>query len=141
MTFSLLPDCLAARLPGSLNELEAVVAAAEHAQSLEAAADQVRRDHVGLPGALRWLRRRIERVQRCLLLVIGLLPEHFAGCSGHIYAFRDRLGHDAVLVALRELIAAQLAVLPSPLGFSPHRSARGDPSSARQQQVGPDPPT
>ena len=37
-TFSLLPDCLAARLPGTLDALEAVVAHAERARSLTAAA-------------------------------------------------------------------------------------------------------
>ena len=35
-TFSLLPDCLAARFPGELDELEAVVAHAEQAPSLAA---------------------------------------------------------------------------------------------------------
>ena len=33
-TISLLPDCLAARLPGTLDDLEAVVVAAEGAQNL-----------------------------------------------------------------------------------------------------------
>ena len=42
-TFSLLPDCLAARLPGTLTELEEVVAEAEQARSLMAVADQLRR--------------------------------------------------------------------------------------------------
>lgn len=139
-TFSLLPDCLAARLPGSLSELEDVVCVAERAMSLEAAADQVRRDHIALPGAMRWLRRRIQHVQRCLLLVIGLLPERFSGCTAHIDSFRERLGHEAVLMALRALVDAQLPALPMPLGFSPHRSRRGDLSSSHQHQVGPDPP-
>lgn len=139
-TFSLLPDCLAARLPGSLSELEEVVAVAERARSLEAAANAVRRDPIGLPGAVRWLRRRMQLVQRCLLLVIGLVPDRFAGCTTHIVSFRTCLGHDAVLMALRELVTAQLPVLPSPLGFSTHRPRRGDPSSIRQQQAGPDPP-
>ena len=42
-TFSLLPDCLAARLPGTLKELEAVVAVAEQMPSLIKAADKLRR--------------------------------------------------------------------------------------------------
>ena len=37
-TFSLLPDCLAARLPGELDHVEAVVAHAERAPSRSAAA-------------------------------------------------------------------------------------------------------
>ncbi len=139
-TFSLLPDCLAARLPGSLKDLEEAVAVAEQAPSLEAAANAVRRDHIALPGALRWLRRRIQLVQRCLQLVIGLVPEQFAGCTTHIDSFRTRVGHDAVLMALRELVAPQLQVLPSPLGFSARLAHRGDPSLPRQQQLGPDPP-
>lgn len=113
---------------------------AEQAASLEAAANTVRRDHIALPGALRWLRRRIQRVQRCLLLVIGLVPERFSNCTAHVHSFRTRLGRDAVLMALRGLVDAQLPSLPSPLGFSTHLSHRGDPNLPRQQQVGPDPP-
>ncbi len=139
-TFSLLPDCLAARLPGSLNDIEEVVAIAERAPSLEAAANAVRRDHIALPGALRWLRRRIQLVQRCLQLVIGLVPERFAGCTAGIDSFRTRLGHDAILMDLRDRVAAQLQVLPSPLGFSMHAAHRGDLSLPGQQQLGPDPP-
>ena len=139
-TFSLLPDCLAARLPGSLNELEEVVAVAEQAPSMEAAANAVRPDHIGLPGAVRWLRRRVQLVQRCLVLVLGLVPECFAGCTAQIDSFRNHLGHDAVLMELREFVAPQLPMTPSPLGFSTLRPHHGDLSSARQQQVGPDPP-
>ena len=79
-TFSLLPDCLAARLPGTLQELETVVVHAEQATSLLQAAEQVRRDRIELPGAVRWLRRRVRLVQQVLRRVIGLLPQHLAGC-------------------------------------------------------------
>jgi hypothetical protein len=41
-TFSLLPDCLAARLPGTLAEVEEVVAGVEQARSLEAACANLR---------------------------------------------------------------------------------------------------
>ena len=61
-TFSVLPDFLAARLPGTLDELEEVVAHAERAPSLLAAANALRTDAVALPGAMRWVRRR--RVER-----------------------------------------------------------------------------
>ena len=77
-TFSLLPDCLAARLPGTLADLKAAVAVAEQAPSLAAAADAVRRDAVHLPGAVRWLRRRVRAVHRALTAVRGLLPERLA---------------------------------------------------------------
>ena len=57
-TFSLLPDCLATRLPGTLDALETVVAHAERSRSLTATAKALRRDAIDLPGAIRWVRRR-----------------------------------------------------------------------------------
>ncbi len=74
-TFGLPPD---GTLTG-LNDLEAVVALAAQAPSLEAAANMVRRDPLDLLGAVRWLRRRVQFVQRCLVLAIGLVPERFSG--------------------------------------------------------------
>ena len=71
-TFSLLPDCLAARLPGTLSELEEIVAEAEQGPSLMAVADRLRCDAVELPGAMRWVRRRVRLVHHALRLVIGL---------------------------------------------------------------------
>ena len=62
-TFSLLPDCLAARLPDTLIGVEAVVRAVEQASSLQAAADGLRPD-IELPGAMRWTRRRVRAVHR-----------------------------------------------------------------------------
>lgn len=138
-TFSLLPDCLAARLPGTLDDLENVVAAAERAPSLEAAMNALRVE-IELPGALRWLRRRIGLVQRCLVVVIGLLPDRLAGCAAQVSAVRERLGQDAVLRLLRTLAADQLLHLPPPLGFYPPVRRRGDAIRARQQRMGPDPP-
>ena len=126
MTFSLLPDCLAARLPGTLQDLEEVVAVAEAASSLAAAADAVRRDAVLLPGAMRWLRRRVCRVHRALTAVRGLWPERFLHCAAEVGAFRARLGTAAVLVQLRELGAGQLQTLPAPVGFFPSRSSAGE---------------
>lgn len=45
-TFSLLPDCLASRFPGTLDAMEHVVAHVEDARSVEAAADVLRPDVV-----------------------------------------------------------------------------------------------
>ena len=50
-TFSLLPDCLAAHLPDTLDALETVVDCAERASSIKAAATELRRDFIELPGA------------------------------------------------------------------------------------------
>ena len=140
MTFSLLPDCLAARLPGTLQDLEDAVAVAEAASSLAAAADAVRRDAVLLPGAMRWLRRRVCRVHRALTAVRGLWPERFLHCAAEVGAFRVRLGTAAVLVQLRELGAGQLQSLPAPVGFFPHAQAPGNRARGFQHKVGPDPP-
>lgn len=138
-TFSLLPDCLAARLPGTLDDLEDVVAAAERAPSLEAAAEVLRLD-IELPGALRWLRRRVRLVHRCLVLIVGLRPDRLAGCMATVTHLRERLSHEAVLILLRGLVAGQLRQLPAPVGFYPLATGRGDPVSASQQPMGPDPP-
>ena len=139
-TFILLPDCLAARLPGTLTELEEVVAGAEKAPSLMAAADQLRRDAVELPGAMRWVRRRVRLVHHALRLVFGLLPQQLSGCRAEITACRQRLDSDAVLVSLRSLTDPWLPVLAAPLGFRPHGIGREHPSKRIQHNLGPDPP-
>ena len=115
-TFSLLPDCLAARLPGELDEVEEVVAHAEQAPSRGAAADALRRDAVGLPGAMRWVTRRVRLVHHVLTIVIGLLPEQLARCIAEMGAVRTRLHTETALRALRTLAAEQLHALPAPLG-------------------------
>ena len=138
-TFSLLPDCLAARLAGTLRRLEEVVVHAEQAPSLMKAADEIRRDEVRLPGAMRWVRRRVILVQHVLRLVIGLLPQ-LAGCRAELTACRARLGTDAVLVRLRSMTDRWLATLAAPLGFHPHGITGGNPKFGRQHHPGPSGP-
>ncbi len=140
-TFSLLPDCLAARLPGTLDALEAVAVHAERAASLAAAANALRRDAVYLPGAMRWVRRRVRLVDHVLTIVIDLLPEQFAPGVGGIGMVRVRLGTDRALTELRSLVATQLSVLPAPLGFRPHGIEAVDQNRPFQHQMGPDPPS
>ena len=139
-TFSLLPDCLAARLPGELDEVERVVAHAEQAASRVAAADALRHDAVELPGAMRWVARRVRLVHHVLGIVIALLPEHLMRCVAEVGAVRTRLGTETGLRALRTLLAEQLPVLPAPLGFQPHRLGATNRLRARQHKMGPDPP-
>lgn len=139
-TFSLLPDCLAARLPGTLSELEQVVVEAEQAGSLMTVADQLRSDAVELPGAMRWVSRRVRLVHHALSLVIGLLPNKLSGCRAEVTACRERLGSDAVLVTLRSLTDRWLSVVAAPLGFRPHGIGGEHPTKRIQHNLGPDPP-
>ena len=138
-TFSLLPDCLAARLPGTLAEVEEVVAAVEQAESLEAACAELRLD-IELPGVLRWVRRRVKVIHASLNTLKGLMPECLAGCEPTLDAFAEHLGIEAVLQALRQIAALYLASLPAPLGFGPRRARGGEPDRADQHPAGPDPP-
>ena len=140
-TFSPLPDCLAARLPGTLAELEDAVVVAERATSL-AAANTVGRDPIELPGAVRWLRRRIRLVRLALAEARSLLPERFVGCPTTVLAFRGRLGTgtDAALVWLREMGTPQFPALPTPLGYAHQPIAPGRPVQPFQQRMGRDAP-
>ncbi len=138
-TFSLLPDCLAARLPGTLAEVEAVVAAVEQANSVEAACSELRLD-IELPGVLRWVRRRVQAIHASLNTLKGLVPERFVGCKPRLGAFAERLGLDAVLPTLRQMAAPYLTLLPAPFGFSPSGARDGEPLRAHQHSAGPDPP-
>ncbi len=139
-TFSRLPDCLAARLPGELDTVEAVVAHAEQAPSLAAAANELRRDAVELAGAMRWVEHRVRLVHHVLSIVIGLLPDLLARCVAEVGAVRTRLETDTALRTLRTLTDAQLPMLPAPLGFHPHRLSTTNRKPARQHKRGPDPP-
>ena len=143
-TIGLLADCLAARLPGTLDALEAVVVVAEEAGSLEEAADEVRcpedEDAIELPGAVRWIRRRLKLVHDALVRVIGLIPDLLAGCAPTMSAVRERLKSDSALMELRGLVAGQLRTLPAPLGFQPHGIDVGNRKPQFQQRAGPDPP-
>lgn len=138
-TFSLLPDCLAARLPGTLAEVEAVIGVVEQARSLESACWDLRLE-VELPGVLRWARRRVRAIHATLHALKGLMPERFAGCAPRLDAFAECLGVESVLPALRQIAAPYLLSLPTPVGFSPRRLPAGEPNRVHQHPAGPDPP-
>jgi hypothetical protein len=138
-TFSLLPDCFAARLPGTLVEVEAIVEVAEQAISREAAADVLRPD-IELPGGLRWLRRRLLAVYAALHLLKGLMADQFHACWPTLSGFRPCLESETVLLALREVAAVHLGVLPPPLGFRPPPRGGEKAKKAFQHSMGPDPP-
>jgi hypothetical protein len=139
-TFSLLPDHLAARFPGTLSEIEQVVITVEQARSVEAAADALRSDPVTLPSAVRWVRRRMAPVRALLTIVVGLFPQLLLGCAPTMGALRGRLACAQVLLLLRELAQLHLQALARPLGFRHPPCAGGEYQSGIQQRMGPDPP-
>jgi hypothetical protein len=137
-TFSLLPDCLAARFSGTLADVEAAVDELEQAASHEAAAETVRQE-IDLPGALRWMRRRSRAVYAALTIIKSLLTLTFEQSPATLEGFRLALGVEAVLVTLRDRVAHYLPQLPAPLGFrflSQGAKAKND----KQHATGPDPP-
>jgi len=123
-TFSLLPDCLAARLSGDLDEVEQVVVAVEESRSIEAAASVLRPD-IELPGAVRWVGLRKRAVHTALLALVTALPGQL-GTVPRVVAVRAELGTVRALVTVREIGAAHLRSVRRPLGFQSPQ-ARGDP--------------
>ena len=137
MTFSLLPDFLSSRLSGELAEVEAVVLAVESARSVEAAADRLRPE-IELPGAVRWVRRRLGPVRSVLMVLVTMLPELF-DCAPELSALRARIGSEQALVALRGMAEGQLQSLRHPIGFLPPQAGGRPRGGARQHETGADP--
>jgi hypothetical protein len=136
----LLPDHLAARFPGTLHEIEQIIASVEQAPSVEAAADRLRSDDITLPSAMRWVRRRMAPVRSLLTIIVGLFPQRLLGCAPTIAALRARLACEQVLVLLREVAQAHLQALAYPLGFKHPSYRRGERNHRCQHRTGPDPP-
>jgi hypothetical protein len=143
VTISLLPDFLAARMTGTLREVEQAVVAAEQAESREAAAGQLRpadeAEAVTLPSALRWLRRRLVPVRAALLAAVTLLPE-LAGCAPTVEAVRERLEVAEVLMDLRSRTAGPLPALCAPVGICARARRSTGARRPAPHEVGPDPP-
>lgn len=137
MTFSALPDCMAAGVAGSLDEVEQVALLAE-SKGVEAAAQDLRTE-IELPGALRWIRRRRDAVRVGLLVLITALPGRL-GTIPRIQAVRTVLESERALVSLREIGADHLHALSSPLGFRRPHQRRSERDLPTQHETGPDPP-
>lgn len=124
---SVLPAFLAARLVGTLDDVEAAVDAVTATGSVAEAAEAVHPADAPEPlsyeAALASVRRRVRGVRAVLLAAITLLPDRFGGLMPTLTAFRERLGVTRVLVALRMLADPIIAALPVPLGVR-RRSSR-----------------
>lgn len=117
---SLLPDFFASRFPGTLDEVEETVNIAGSYGSQEKAAQALRPD-VGLPSALRWLRRRLKYVRVILTILAGLLV---TGCAPNLASFRQKYSTSSVLTRLRALAEEHLCSLPPIVGFGPRPDRR-----------------
>ena len=137
-TFSLLPDCLCSRLPGSLIEVETAINKVENALSQEAAVYEFRID-VGLTGVLRWIRRRLFLIHTTLRLSTTLVPT-LQYCQPRISSFKAALGAEYVLPALRMSAGPYLYVLPPPVGFGPRPQRKKGKKPPFQHKTGTDPP-
>lgn len=142
-TFSLLPDCLAAHLTGTLAALEDAAVRAERTDIATAAREAHPRaaTPVGVSAgdAVRWLDRRVALVLIVLATLRGLLPETFGSGPATLLGMRAASGLAPLLPAMRELCADGLQDLPAPVGFR-RRSGRTDPVRRRQQPRERDPP-
>lgn|GEM_PF-271571 len=139
-TFSLLPDCLAARMPGTLEQVQQAAAAVEGNAPLERSADELRPpqeqdDAIELGSAVQWIKRRHRGVLAGLIAIAGIMVEMFCGCPITIDGFARRLGTDAVLVRLREIAADHLQRIPAPIGLLPRPGAVRSQLSANQQSM------
>ena len=141
-TVSLLPDCFAAWVQGTLEEQEEPVRVAERAATQAAAVEQVRPPgECSLASAQRWLQRRMRWVGVLLVAVKGLYPERFTGVEPTLAGFGQQLGSETVLRTLREVAEAQLGNLPVPVGFRRVSvTLRTGPRAATKQASGLSPP-
>ena len=112
---SLLPDFLPSRLSGTLKDVEKVVLEAQKHPSLESATEKIRPD-IELPGALRWLRRRINYVKKILTISAGILPQFgFKNLKQLQKIFKV----DFVLPYLRKILEPHLHKFPHIIGLIP----------------------
>lgn len=127
---SVLPAFLAARLMGTLDEVEAAVDAVSARGSVARAVEVVHPPDaptpLGYEAAIASVRRRVRAVHAVLLAAITLLPARFAGLLPTLSAFRERLGVSRVLVTLRTLAEPIVSALAVPLGVHRRWTARGE---------------
>ena len=119
-TFSLLPTFFAARMPGTLAQLEGAAAELERDG---ADWQEVRKVHgngyIDDSSVRRWARRRLLHVRVFLTLVMGLFPQPFEGCQPTLESVRGRLRGDCFLVSARSLCSEYMQSLPTPVGLKP----------------------
>jgi len=151
VSIGLLPDFLASRVSGTLDEFEDAALAAEEAPSQWKAAERLRPHDGELESVVKWVRFRVGTVRELLRAAVGLVPELF-GCAPTLRAVRGRLGAEdgpvdtgggggvGVLRRLRALCERYLGALAAPLGLVPRPEAVKERKRRHPQSTGPDPP-
>ena len=134
----MLPDFLAARLSGTLDEVEEVVCRTEAARSVEAAAAALRPD-IELPGAVRWVRRRLSPVRATLVVIATLMPGSLP-TGLDLRAVRTHHETEHALMGLRALAERHLGGIRWPIGLRPPGDRGGPRGGHRPHETGPDPP-
>jgi len=144
ITFSLLPDCFASRLTGTLIDVEKAVSMVEEALIRDGSrpesmgeneislaslssrdiADIAEKLNVDcrlfdLAADFRWLRRRIEYVRNVLIAMIIFFPDLFKDCRVSLRSFRLVLGNGPILIQLRSVAESKLHAIPKPVGLNP----------------------
>jgi hypothetical protein len=133
-----LPGCPSHVQPAAGLHVVATRGTVEESPSVEAAAGKLRPD-IDLPGAVRWVRRRLQGIRTSLLILLTVLPGRL-GTSAQIRDVRKVLQTERCLVSLREVGSVQLSSLPRPLGFRPWRERTIEGERPLQHKTGPDPP-
>ena len=124
-TISMLPICLAARLPGTTAEVERVAATAERPDFRPRDCPQLHPgSNISERGAQRWVQRRVAAVHASLAVLVTLLPQLAGNAEPTVAAMRAALGVPAALVELRALAETELAAVPAPIGFRPRFAAK-----------------
>lgn len=139
VTFSVLPDFLCSRFPGTMLALEAAVTVVENsltrAEATEALRPAEAENAVTLTSAKRWVARRVLCVRAALCAAVTLLPKLF-GCKPLVGAVRARVGLQSALVWIRQAgLKAQVAIT-TPVGFSPRASRRNAEQTAPPHDLG-----
>ena len=140
VTFSLLPDFMAASFVGTLGDVEHAARVAEETASVAAAAQQLRPELDDHRSAERWLRRRLSALRSGLSSLVTSVPELF-GVAATLSAVAAKLKTEAgrVLEVARSAAMPLLAVMATPLGFRHRSPTSGQRVLALQHAMGPAP--
>ena len=133
VTISLLPQFFAAQHPGTLQEFEDQVEAAEKLGAGKAAEQFRSSPPNGQRQSDWWLRRRMKRLHRTLAVAKERLIEMFQGCEATVTAMRRALGKNDLLLYWRRQLHGSLKDLGSPIGFAAVGQGRFHPSNPTEQ--------